>query len=261
MRRRIFLCFLTVFVAIGLTTGCGQAKKKQQQQQAQLQEQSLAVTKAYESLQAARKKLADDRAALAELKKIRKRRLTAEQKQQLEALPAQIKTEEENVSKLYDDVQDKLATFLTFALNNAPNAPETAEGLKIYSEEAMRNAEEAVKEAGDYKKAIEILQTAEGYYEGAGLKPYAPLKERMATYEQMRFITKDRFDKVKKGMTEDEVAATAGYPYYLNKKHEKGIDFWLYPRRDGGAAAIYFNRHKKVYSKRWNAVKPKVKKD
>ncbi|NOZ77923.1 MAG: hypothetical protein GXP48_01840 [Acidobacteria bacterium] len=261
MRRRMVVYAVVIPVMFGLTLGCGQAKKKQEQQQSQLQKQSLAITKSYEALVNARKKVADEKATLEQLKQIRKRKLTDEQKQQLAQLPEQIKADEQDVSKKYDEVQDKLATFLNFALNNAPKAPQTAAALKIYSDEAINNAETAIREAGDYKKAIEILQTAVGYYESAGLTPYKLLKQKMTLYDQMQFITKDRFDAVKKGMSEEEVSKTAGYPYYMNKKHEKGVDFWLYPRRDGGAAAIYFNRHHKVYSKRWNAVKPKVKKD
>ncbi len=261
MRRRILVTMLIIPVMIGLNVGCGQAKKQQEKQQTQLQSQSLEITKSYEALVAARKKVADEKAALEELKKIRKHKLTAEQKQQLSQLPGQIKADEQDVANKYDDVQTKLATFLNFALNNAPKAPETAAALKIYSDEAINNAETAIREAGDYKKAIETLQTAVGYYESAGLTPYKLLKDKMKLYDQMQYITKDRFDAVKKGMTEDEVCQTAGYPYYMNKKHEKGIDFWMYPRRDGGAAAIYFNRHHTVYSKRWNAVKPQVKKD
>ncbi len=260
MRRRILVWAVMIPVMFGLSLGCGQAKKKQEQQQSKLQQQSLEITKSYEALLAARKKVAAEEATLEELKKIRKRKLTEEQKQQLSQLPGQIKADQQEVAKKYDDVQTKLANFLNFALNNAPNAPETAAALKIYSDEAINNAETAIREAGDYKKAIDTLQTAVGYYESAGLTPYQPLKDKMKLYDQMQYITKDRFDQIKKGMTEDEVCQVAGYPYYLNKKHEKGVDFWLYPRRDGGAAAIYFNKHHKAYSKRWNAVKPKVNK-
>ena len=48
--------------------------------------------------------------------------------------------------------------------------------------------------------------------------------------------------------------------YYMNvKKDEKrGITFWLYPKRDGGAAAVYFDKKSKVYSMNFEAVKTKV---
>jgi len=261
MRHRIFLYLLAIPLLFGLATGCGQAKKKEAQKQTKLQQQSLDLAKAYEGLQGLRAKVAEEQASLEELKKVPKRKLSDEQKQQIAQLPDQIKADSEAVATAYDTVQDKLSNFLNFALNEAPKAPETAGALEIYSKEAMVNAEDAVQKVGDYKKAIEILQTAESYYESAGLTPYPPLKDRMQKYDELRFITKDRFEAAKKGMNESEVAAITGVPYYMNKKHEHGVDFWLFPRRDGGAAAFYFNKHGKLYSKRWDAVKPKVHKD
>jgi len=62
-------------------------------------------------------------------------------------------------------------------------------------------------------------------------------------------------------MTMDEVRQIAGVPYYANIQDdkEKGIQTWLYRKRDGGAAAFYFTiKTGKVYSKNYDAIKTKI---
>ncbi len=261
MRRRILTSMLVIPIVFGLMTGCtSKEEREKEQKKAQMGQQITEIEQMYADLQKSREELASLRTALKEAEAIPVRKRSEETKAQLAELPDRIKTLEEKTSKDYDTLQDKLATFLTTALNDFPKAPETAKGLEIYAKEALYTAEDVVKKAGDYKKAIEILQTAKTYYESIGLTPYQPLLDAMDKYDEMRFITKERFDAVKKGMTEDEVTAVAGAPYYLNKKKDekRGIEYWLYPRRDGGAAAIYFNKKKKVYHKDFNAVKPRV---
>jgi len=252
---------LVIPIVFGLMVGCtSKEEKEKQQKKAQMSQQITEIEQMYADLQESRDELAGLKTALAEVEAIPERKRTDETKAQLAELPDKIKALEEKTSKGYDALQDKLATFLTIALNDFPNAPETAKGLEIYAKEAMYTAEDTIKKAGDYKKAIETLQNARTYYESIGLTPYQPLVDAMATYDDMRYITKERFDQVKKGMTEDEAAAVAGVPYYMNKKKDekRGVEYWLYPRRDGGAAAIYFNKKKKVYHKNFDAVKPRV---
>jgi hypothetical protein len=261
MQRRALTCLLVVPVLVGLMTGCGQKAKKEAEARTQLQQQLTTIQTLWSHLRDSRDKVKTMNATLDELKATPERKLDADQKQQLATLPDEVSKAVEANSTAYDQVQEKLAAFLTKALNDHPDAPETAEGLKIYSEEAIFTAEDAVVKAGDYKKALDILQTAKTYYDSIGIHPYQTLVDKMAELEDMRYLTKERFDLVTKGMTEDEVAKVAGVPYYLNKKHERGIDFWLYPRREGGAAAIYFNKSHKVYNKNFDAVKPRVATD
>ena len=261
MRSRILSSMLVLPMVLVLMAGCtSKEEREKQQKKTQLGQQITQIEQAYADLVKSRDELAGLKTALAEAEAIPERKRTEETKTQIAELPDKIKALEDATSKGYDALQDKLASFLTMALNDFPKAPETAKGLEIYAKEAMYTAEDAIKKAGDYKKAIEILQNAKSYYESVGLKPYQPLLDAMDKYDDMRYITKERFDKVKKGMTEDEVAAVVGVPYYMNKKKDKkrGVEYWLYPRRDGGAAAIYFNKKKKVYHKDFNAVKPQV---
>jgi hypothetical protein len=83
----------------------------------------------------------------------------------------------------------------------------------------------------------------------------------MAELDDMRFITKERFDLVKKNMTMDEVKEVAGVPYYQNIQvdEKRKVETWLYRKREGGAAAVYFKTtNNKVYNKNFEAVKVKV---
>jgi hypothetical protein len=99
------------------------------------------------------------------------------------------------------------------------------------------------------------------YYESIGLPPYQPLIDKMSGLDEMRFITQERFDLVKKNMTMDEVKEAAGVPYYQNIQvdEKRKVETWLYRKREGGAAGIYFKTtNNKVYNKNFEAVKLKV---
>ena len=77
----------------------------------------------------------------------------------------------------------------------------------------------------------------------------------------MRYITQERFDLVKKGMTMDEVKEVVGVPYYQNIQvdEKRGVETWLYRKAEGGAAAIYFRtKTGKSYNKKFDAIKTKV---
>ena len=96
------------------------------------------------------------------------------------------------------------------------------------------------------------------------LPPYQALVDEVAALDDMRFITQERYDLVKKNMTMDEVKEIAGYPYYQNiqKDEKRGVETWLYRKRGGGAAAVYFKmKTQKAYNKNFEAVKMKVVED
>ena len=179
-------------------------------------------------------------------------------------LPATIEEQITARDAAYDEVQATLADFLNIALNEFPDHPATKQGLDLYSDEAILIADETVLKAGDYKKAINQLDAANSYYDSVGLPPYQPLVDKIAELDEMRFITKERFDLVTKGMTMDEVKEVAGVPYYQNIQvdEKRKVETWLYRKREGGAAAIYFRTtNNKVYNKNFEAVKVKVVED
>jgi hypothetical protein len=121
-----------------------------------------------------------------------------------------------------------------------------------------------VAKAGDYKKAIDHLTNAQGYFEAAGLTPYHPLVAKIEQLDSWRFITKERFDQVEKGMTKDEVTELVGKVYFRNiqESPDKGVETWLYKKREGGAAAFYFRmKTDKLYDKNFEAVSTSVVSD
>jgi hypothetical protein len=226
-----------------------------------MQEQLSTLQQQYQALQDARANLATATATLAEIEAVAERSRSDEQKAQLEELPAQINELNTTKDEAFEAVQSTVTSFLTVALNDFPEDPITVEGLKIYSEEAIIVANETVIQAGDYKKAVGGLEGALGYYDSLGLPPYQPLVDRIAELDEIRFITQERFDLVQKNMTMDEVKELVGVPYYQNiqQDEKRGVETWLYRKREGGAAAVYFKmKTSKVYNKNFDAVKTKV---
>jgi len=262
MKHRTVSWFVVFAVLSTFLVACGPSKEEKElaAKKAQLDQEIGVIEQTWNELKDLRSQVEAKQAELREIEATPKRKLSPEQKQALETLPEEIAQLTQKVDTDYEALQDKLADFLNVALNDFPDDPATDKALMIYSEEALVTAAEHVRKAGDYKKAIEILSTAKNYYENLGKTPYPKLSEAIGHYEEMRYITKDRFDAVKKGMTIDEVSEVAGPAYYGNRREEKGAIMWLYPRRDGGAAAIYFRKKTgKVYAKKWDAVKPQVK--
>jgi len=252
---------VAVLVVVGMLSGCSRGPSEEELKLQQLQEDLGTLQEQHQVLQEARSDLVEAEATLAELEAVPERQRSDEQKAALTELPATI--EGLNVSKdeAFESVQSILADFLNLALNEFPQEPITIEGLKVYSEEAMVIADETVAQSGDYKKAVNQLDVARSYYESLDLTPYQPLLDRIAALEDIRFITVERFDLVQKNMTMDEVKEIVGVPYYQNIQvdEKRGVETWLYRKREGGAAAIYFKmKTGKAYNKNFEAVKTRV---
>ena len=262
MRRSRFLPYgIAILVVVGLASGCSRGPSEEELAQAAFEESLTAMQQQYEDLKVARADLAAAEAKVAEIEAIRERDRTDEQKAELEALPATIEELAAARDTAYDTVQATLADFLNIALNEFPEHSATEQGLNMYSDEAILIADDTVAKAGDYKKAINQLDAANSYYDSIGLPPYQPLVDKIAELDDMRFITQERFDLVKKNMTMDEVKAAAGVPYYQNIQvdEKRKVETWLYRKREGGAAAIYFKTtNNTVYNKNFDAVKIKV---
>ena len=262
MRRSRFLpCGIAVLVVFGLLSGCSQGPSEEELARQEMQGQLSTLQQQYQDLQQVRADLAAAEVSLAEIEATKERDRSEEQVAELEELPARIEMLNATKDEKYEEVQATLADFLNLALNNFPEDPGTIEGLGIYADEAILIARDTIFQAGDYKKAIDQLDAASSYYDSLDLPPYQPLVDEIATLRDMRFITRERFDLVKKKMTMDEVKEIVGYPYYQNiqQNEKKGVETWLYRKSEGGAAAIYFKmKTSKVYNKNFEAVKIKV---
>jgi PBP1b-binding outer membrane lipoprotein LpoB len=252
---RILPC---VLLAVMVIAGCSFGPSEEELALASMQEQAKAVRGSHEALNQQRTDMAAAKETLAELEAINTRQRTDEQNLQIEELTAKLPEMQLAIDEGYNELQDELTDFLNVALNSYPETPEALEGLRIYSMEAMLTAEETVQKSGAYKKAMDDLIVAKRYYEDLEFEPLPALVEKITEYEDWRFITKERFDLVEKGMTPDEVKEKVGVPYFRNiQENPDKTTTWKYPRREGGAAAIYFNKGK-VYHTKFDAVKPVV---
>jgi len=211
------------------------------------------VKQARSTLDTARNELAAVRNELAGL--AAKARLSSEEQARRADLELQVKALEGRFDDAYNADQTALASFLNVALNDLPDAPETREALRLYAEEAVRNAEERIAKAGDYGRAIDQLTTARQYFEAVKAPVPPALQSAIDQAISMRYLTRERFDLVKKGMTEADVKLVAGTPFYANVRESEvrgnKIITWLYTRDDNEVAAIYFQKGQ-VYATKWN---------
>ena len=128
--------------------------------------------------------------------------------------------------------------------------------IRLKSGEDIELAREYVLKGGDYKRALNILQTtviADPEYEA--------LRQEKERLESLRWMDEERFSQVENGMTEAEVRALLGQVFHRNIKEydEVNATAWFYPRTEGAAAAVFFREQRgeeRVYEKDFNAVKP-----
>lgn len=131
--------------------------------------------------------------------------------------------------------------------------------LAMKSDEDIVLAQEWIDKGGDYKRAIEIYNTALMFD-----PDNAKLKAALADAEADRYMTMERFSEVKKGMTEDDVRQLLGQAnlHNVRKYEDRGVVAWFYPTSETGeAAAVWFQPDKKtevmtVYQVKFEAVKP-----
>lgn len=258
---RILPYALVLVLVGGAIAGCSRGPSEAELALAELQTQFAAIQEQNDSLKQIQAELAALVPSVEEIEVIDEAKRTDEQKMLLEEATAKINELTANQDSAFEQLQGNIAAFLNTALNDFPEAPETKQVLDIYSEEAIVVAEDIIAKAGDYKKATDHLAAAASLYEQAGLVAYQPLLDKVQWLDDWRFITQERFDEVKKKMTKDEVRIIAGVPYYQNIQEDtkRGVETWLYRKREGGAAAIYFKmKTGKVYDKKFDVVKTKV---
>jgi len=105
-----------------------------------------------------------------------------------------------------------------------------------------------------YDRAIEI------YNEALQFEPAnATATARIAEAQKRRYVVMASFANVKGGMKEEEVRRLVGLPRedWIKQvvQNARVYSVWIYPKADGGAAAIYFDNGV-VYHTNWNAAAP-----
>lgn len=104
-----------------------------------------------------------------------------------------------------------------------------------------------------YDKALEFYRAAQQ------IDPTPDVAQRIALAESRRFVAMGPFATVKTGMKEDQVRQIVGLPRedWIKQVVQNGrvYSVWIYPKEDGGAAAVYFDNGV-VYHTNWNAAAP-----
>lgn len=127
---------------------------------------------------------------------------------------------------------------------------------QLYSREKVRLADEYMNLLARYDKAINL------YREAIAIDPAnEEAQKKLALAEEKRFIDIDDFANVRPGMNEDEVCRLVGMPRedWIRQVVQKGRAYsvWIYPKKDGGASAVYFDAGV-VYHTNWNAAPAKA---
>lgn len=233
-----------------VTIGCG--SEGRDRQDIDLSAELAVVEEARAAYDEAWQRLQDLEAEQKELKG--KSRLTADERARLSELEEELEEAKAAHDEAFSADDDALTGFLNEALNAAPDDPATLRGLRLYADKAMRNANTFMTVSGDYRRAIEILETAASYFEAVDAPAPEDLKEAIARAKYLRFLSKERFDQVARRMTKEEVKAITGTPFFPNiREHESGgrkIVTWFFNRADGEVAAIHFTNGR-VYQTVW----------
>lgn len=176
----------------------------------------------------------------------------------VEELGAEMEQAQGAIDAQSEEFMNSLVTFLNEAGMVEGEAPtgNTLAAIRMKSDEDMIIAQEYVDQGGDYRRAMDILATA------MMLDPDNPdLQAAVANYEELQFMTEERFAAVSKGMTMGEVRARLGTVNRNNIRNyeDKDVTAWFYRREDKGAAAVYFEEkdgEMVAYRADYDAIKP-----
>ena len=122
-------------------------------------------------------------------------------------------------------------------------------------------AREKILMGDEFMGVLSRYDRAIDYYRGAlAIDPEnADAKARIAVAESRRFVPMASFANVKSGMKEDDVRGLVGLPRedWIKQvvQNNRVYSVWIYPKADGGAAAVYFDNGV-VYHTNWNAASP-----
>lgn len=176
-------------------------------------------------------------------------------------LVAKVEALEKDANKLGDAFSAKVTEYINSSEINegAPLNPEQRKAFDYLADEAILIARDYIDKGGDYRKAIDIYNSAL-----SADKDNAKLKAAKEEAEKLRYMTPERFAAVKKGMSQYEVRKAIGNVKNQNKREfkDRGRVGWFYPKEDGGAAGVYFKEKSAgkgewiVETAQFDAVKP-----
>lgn len=232
---------LPAALVTALVAGC-----REPRQDASQAARSEAGSAEWQWLQDARKQLEDQRGRLAAQKNAQE---AAGLRKEVDAQTAELNR------RLVDFINANAA-----ASPGAPPDERQRAAIRMKSDEDILLAREYIEEGGDYRRAIEIYETA------LAADPDNPrLRRELEATKARRYMTLQRFSQVKEGMTQDEVRRLLGSPNLQDVRNypERGVTAWFYPKdATGAAAAIWFQKKaapagtSEVYLLDFDAIQP-----
>lgn len=242
--------WIVLALAAAVAVGCGPSEEAQKAAAAEARKAE------WSSIELAKKALDGKRADLAA------KRAEASAEDAQPGAADEVAALEAEVATASDELYKQLAAYINGdpPVQDEPLTPPQLAAFRMKSDEDMLIAREYIERGGDYRKAIEIYETAL-----AVDSDNEKLKAALADAEAKRFMTEERLAGVEKGMTEDEVVAVLGRPYTRNVKNypETKVTAWFYPTDDAGnAAGVFFKPGKDakvVYQTKIDAVKAETR--
>lgn len=163
------------------------------------------------------------------------------------ALASDLSQRERDLGARAGALGERLVRYLAgFDRSRGADDPEWTQAVRLKSDEDVAVAQEWIDRGGDYRRAIEILETQRPLDPG-----YPRLEQALARARDMRFVTPQRFARVQAGMTPVDVRAALG-PVNLRevlRRPAERLEAWYYPKPGGGKAAVYFryDEHKRGF--------------
>lgn len=263
--RKLF-ALITLLLLVLFSAACSQSDPEAEQAAASAEEWT-ALEKSKQELDAKRQELADLQSQLENAaEEAAEGDADSDEGAEGEAAEAGPTAEElaANLETLRGQVDDMTANFATQLVSFINNQSITEgqeftdvqrKAFDMKAQEDILVAMEFIDVGGEYQRAIDILSNS--------LIP-DPTNEALlaakAKAEEMRFMTQERFEVIKKGMTQAEVQAALGIPKNTNRREfDNGITGWFYNKVEPNTAAGVFFQDKKgellVYKTDFDAVK------
>jgi outer membrane protein assembly factor BamE (lipoprotein component of BamABCDE complex) len=224
---------------LALLPGCGSPPEERQDAR-----QTEVTVAQWDWLQQTKQRLDEQRERLAQLEGARLGAETEPGKPLAEPPAEEILRLRKEVDDLGEDFNRRLVEYVNAHASAASGAETPGErqlaAIRMKSDEDILLAREYIEEAGDYRRAIEIYETA------LAADPDNPrLRTELETAKARRYVTRERFALVREGMPQDEVRRLLGPPNLQDVREypERGVTAWFYPKdASGAAAAVWFRK-------------------
>ena len=170
--------------------------------------------------------------------------------------PAANATRKERIEILLENHKKIEPTYVTFIDKVRDYYDRTSDprAAAVLAREKILLGDEYMSVLSRYDRALDLYREALEYQPGS-----SDATQRIALAEARRYVSMEAFAAVKVGMRQDAVERHVGLPRedWIKQvvQNNRAFSVWIYPKSDGGAAAIYFDNGA-VYHTNWNAAAP-----